>query len=70
MSEVETVKLEAEVDLTELSGKTRESEMSLDDILSADSEGSKLNLDGFSDGIGRQQKVVSGYGLSYHELWL
>ena len=39
-------------------------EMSLDDILSADSEGSKLHLDGFNDDIGQQKKEVSVMDLS------
>lgn len=53
--------LEAEVDATEVSSKAHESGMSLDDILSDDSEGSKLHLDGFSAEVGQQQKEVSGY---------
>ncbi|KAK7301822.1 hypothetical protein RJT34_12698 [Clitoria ternatea] len=60
LSEVETFISEAEVDMIEvsskLSSKAHESEMSLDDILSADSEGSKLHLDGFSNEIGQQKK--------------
>ncbi|KAE9591144.1 hypothetical protein Lal_00039818 [Lupinus albus] len=56
-SEVEIVKLEANVDTTEVSGKTRESEMSLDDILLFDSGGPKLNLEGFIDGVGQQKKT-------------
>ncbi|KAL2568339.1 hypothetical protein AAZV13_18G062500 [Glycine max] len=54
--EVETITLEAEVGTTEVSSRAHESEMSLDDILSADSEGSKLHLDGFNDEIGQQKK--------------
>jgi len=38
--------------------------MSLDDILSADSKGSKLHLDGFNDDIGQQKKEVSVMDLS------
>lgn len=60
---MEPVKLEAEVDTAEISSRERESEMSLDDILSADSEGSKLHLDGFSDEVGQQRKEVSGYAI-------
>ncbi|KAL2332921.1 hypothetical protein Fmac_014134 [Flemingia macrophylla] len=56
LSDVETVMLEAEVGSSEVSSKARESEMSLDDILSSDSEGSKLHLDGFSNEIGQQKK--------------
>jgi len=56
---VETITLEAEVGTTEVSSRAHESEMSLDDILSADSEGSKLHLDGFNDEIGQQKKEVS-----------
>ncbi|TKY47117.1 ATP-dependent RNA helicase SKI2 [Spatholobus suberectus] len=56
LSEVETVILEAEVGPTEVSSKAHESEMSLDYILSADSEGSKLDLDGFSVEVGQQKK--------------
>nr|KYP60167.1 Helicase SKI2W [Cajanus cajan] len=55
-SEVETVILEAEVGTVEVSSKAPESELSLDDILSANSEGSKLHLDGFSDEIGQQKR--------------
>ncbi|XP_061374001.1 DExH-box ATP-dependent RNA helicase DExH11 isoform X2 [Gastrolobium bilobum] len=54
--EVDTALLEAEVDTTEVSSKAHESEMSLDDILLADSKGLKLHLDGFSDEVGQQQK--------------
>ncbi|KAK7305341.1 hypothetical protein VNO77_43246 [Canavalia gladiata] len=56
LSEVETVMLEAEVDTAKISSKAHESEMSLDDILSAVSEGPKLHLDGFGDEIGLQKK--------------
>jgi len=61
LSEGETVTLEAEVDTIEVSSKASESAMSLDDILSADSEGSKLHLEGLSDEVGQKQKLVSGY---------
>ncbi|XP_027335090.1 DExH-box ATP-dependent RNA helicase DExH11 isoform X2 [Abrus precatorius] len=63
--EVETVILEAEVDTTEVSSKAHGSEMSLDDILSADSEGSKLHLDGFSDGQ-QKQKAWAMHEASEH----
>lgn len=53
--------MEAEVDTTEVSSKASESGISLDDILSADPEGSKLHLDGFSDEVGQQPKLVSDY---------
>jgi len=67
---VEAVTLEAEVGTTEVSSKLHDSEISLDDILSVDSEGLKLHLDGFSDEIELQKKEVSGYGLNYHGLCL
>ncbi|KAK7333272.1 hypothetical protein VNO80_30037 [Phaseolus coccineus] len=54
--EVEAVILEAEVGTTEVSSKLPDSEISLDDILSVDSEGLKLHLDGFSDEIELQKK--------------
>lgn len=63
LSEGETVTLEAEVDTTEVSSKASESAMSLDDILSADSEGSQLHLEGLSDVVGQKQKLVSGYAM-------
>lgn len=58
LSEGETVTLEAEVDTTEVSSKASESAMSLDDILSADSEGSQLHLEGLSDVVGQKQKLA------------
>lgn len=61
---MESVILEAEVGTSEVSSKAHNSEMPLDDILSADSEGSILHLDGFTDEIGQQKKEVSGYGLN------
>lgn len=64
LSEVETVTLEAEVDTTEVFSKASESGMSLDDILSVDSEGSKLHLEGFSGEVGHKKKLVSGYATS------
>ncbi|XP_014518439.1 DExH-box ATP-dependent RNA helicase DExH11 isoform X2 [Vigna radiata var. radiata] len=54
--EVESVILEAEVGTTEVSSKPHDSEMSLDDILSVDSEGPELHLDGFSDEIEQMKK--------------
>lgn len=67
---MESVILEAEVGTTEVSSKPHDSEMSLDDILSVDSEGPELHLDGFSDEIEQMKKEVSGYGLNYHILRL
>lgn len=52
-----------ELDTPELSIKASESEMSLDDILSADSEGARLHLGGFSEEVGQQQKEVSGFAM-------
>ncbi|CAJ1960297.1 unnamed protein product [Sphenostylis stenocarpa] len=56
LSEMESVILEAEVGTTEVSSKPHDSEVSFDDILSVDSEGPKLHLDGFIDEIGQQKK--------------
>jgi antiviral helicase SKI2 len=61
LSEAETVTLETEVDTTEASNKASENAISLDDILSGDSEGPKLHLEGFSDEVGQKKKLVSGY---------
>ena len=58
---MKTFTVEAEVDTTQVSSKAHENEISLDDILSADSEGSKVHLDGSSDEVGQQR--VSGYVL-------
>ncbi|XP_017436413.1 DExH-box ATP-dependent RNA helicase DExH11 isoform X2 [Vigna angularis] len=54
--EVESVILEAEVGTAEVSSKPHDSETSLDDILSVDSEGPELHLDGFSDEIEQMKK--------------
>ncbi|RDY00043.1 DExH-box ATP-dependent RNA helicase DExH11, partial [Mucuna pruriens] len=56
--EVETVILEAEAGTTEVSSEAHKSEMSIDDIFSADSEGPKLHLDGFNNEIGQKKKEV------------
>ncbi|KAI4305143.1 hypothetical protein L6164_028529 [Bauhinia variegata] len=73
--EVDSDKLEAEVDKAEVSKNLNENEFSLDEILSTESEGPKLHLDGFSEGGRQQQKEAwtmhgSGDGIAdhFHEL--
>ncbi|KAJ7959741.1 DExH-box ATP-dependent RNA helicase [Quillaja saponaria] len=63
LSEMEPIKLEAEVIKEEVSSSAHEHQLSLDEILSVESGGSRLNLDGLIDGGGPQHKeawAISG----------
>ncbi|XP_020972282.1 DExH-box ATP-dependent RNA helicase DExH11 isoform X3 [Arachis ipaensis] len=55
LSESETVTLEIEAGTAEEFSQAHDNEISLDDILSADSVESKLHLDGFGNEVGQQK---------------
>ncbi|KAL1370055.1 hypothetical protein AAHE18_01G032100 [Arachis hypogaea] len=55
LSEAETVTLEIEAGTAEEFSQAHDNEISLDDILSADSVESKLHLDGFRNEVGQQK---------------